>query len=280
MRLLILLLTLPLFACSSSEPNAEDDPSRPAFAEITTTGGEWTLAWNDEFDTPGLPNEALWNYENGKIRNNEAQFYTTSRRDNARVEDGDLIITARKESWLGQADYTSASVTTRNRNHMTYGRIEIRAQLPTGNGMWPALWMLGENIDEVGWPLCGEIDIMENVGFDPNTIHANIHTRAFNHVQGTNKGDKITISRPFGGYHVYAVEWFEDRIDFYVDDEPYFRFSKQADYGVEEWPFDAPHYLIMNIAVGGSWGGSQGIDDSIFPQEMRIDYVRVYDAAN
>ncbi|GAB5520969.1 MAG: hypothetical protein RhofKO_32200 [Rhodothermales bacterium] len=274
----LVLLALPLFACSSSDA-MEDPDERPAFADITTTGGDWTLAWNDEFDTDGLPDETLWNYENGKIRNNEAQYYTSSRRDNARVEEGNLIITARKENWLGQAEYTSASVTTRNRNHMTYGRIEIRAQLPTGKGMWPALWMLGENISEVGWPRCGEIDIMENVGFDPNVIHANIHTQAFNHNIGTNKGDQITVSRPFEGYHVYAVEWFEDRIDFYVDGEPYFRFVKQAGYGVEEWPFDNPHYLIMNIAVGGSWGGLQGIDDAIFPQEMRIDYVRVYDDA-
>jgi beta-glucanase (GH16 family) len=142
--------------------------------------------------------------------------------------------------------------------------------------MWPAIWMLGTNISEVGWPECGEIDIMENVGFDPDRIHANVHTGAFNHVDGTSKGSSIVVENPYSAFHVYAIEWSDDRIDFFVDDEKYFSFANTGG-GVAEWPFDQPHYLILNLAVGGAWGGREGIDDSILPQRYYVDYVRAYE---
>lgn len=239
-------------------------------------GPEWTLQWHDEFDGTGLPDSAKWGYEHGFIRNDERQFYTRHRPENARQENGHLVITARKESYRDTAEYTSASLITRDRAEWTYGRIEVRADLPSGRGMWPAIWMLGTNIDEVGWPACGEIDIMEYVGFEPETIHANVHTAAFNHVDGTAKGSSIEVEAPDEGFHTYAVEWTADRIDFFVDGRNYFTFENSGE-GVEEWPFDRPHYLILNAAVGGAWGGQEGIDDSIFPQEYRIDYVRVYE---
>lgn len=237
-------------------------------------GQEWELVWADEFDYTGLPEDSKWGYEVGYVRNNERQYYTKSRKQNARVEDGMLIIEARKESFEG-FDYTSASVHTKDTTSWVYGRIEVRAKLPTGRGMWPAIWMLGVNISEVGWPACGEIDIMENVGFDPDRIHANIHTKSYNHVLKTNKGDSISVSAPYNEFHVYAIEWFENRIDFFVDDTKYFSFAKEGT-GWKTWPFDKKHYLIINAAIGGSWGGRYGIDDTIFPHKYYIDYVRVY----
>jgi beta-glucanase (GH16 family) len=210
------------------------------------------------------------------VRNRELQYYTASREENARVEDGTLVIEARKEPYEGH-DYTSASLITKGKATWLYGRVEVRAKLPTGKGMWPAIWMLGGNIPEVGWPACGEIDIMENVGFDPQWIHANIHTEAYNHVDNTGKGSSLRVPDASEAFHVYAIEWFEDRIDFYVDDERYFSFSNEGT-GWETWPYDKEHYLIINAAIGGSWGGMRGVDDAIFPQRYYIDYVRVYEA--
>ncbi len=237
----------------------------------------YRLVWSDEFDVSGLPDPVRWNYERGMIRNNEAQFYTAARPENARIENGVLVIEARREDWRQgnvAARYTSASVTTQCRQYWRYGRVEVRAKLPAGRGTWPAIWMLGQNIDTAGWPKCGEIDIMENVGFDPDTIHANIHTDAYNHVKGTNKGNRITVLAPHSDFHVYALEWTPERIVISVDGKPYFTYEKES---AEEavWPFDQPFYLILNLAIGGTWGGQKGIDDSIFPQRFEIDYVRV-----
>jgi hypothetical protein len=160
-------------------------------------------------------------------------------------------------------------------NGWTYGRFEVRAKVPTGTGTWPAIWMLGTNIREVGWPACGEIDIMENVGFDPHRVHGYVHTAAYNHTRGTQKGNSLELDKPWENFHVYAIEWFEDRIDFFIDDENYFTFEKESD-DDDVWPFDKPHYLLLNLAIGGNWGGQQGIDDSLFPHRFIVDYVRVY----
>jgi beta-glucanase (GH16 family) len=260
--------------------------------ESSQPGSQWKLVWSDEFNVPGLPDPAKWDYETGFIRNNEQQYYTRARKENARVEDGVLIIEARKERWKNPAydpagkgkgrggrsrefaDYTSASLTTRGKASWTYGRIEVRAKLPAGRGTWPAIWMLGTN-RQVGWPACGEIDIMEFVGFEPGIIHANIHTKKYNHVLKTGKGDKITIADASEAFHVYAVEWRPDRLDFFADDQKYFTFQNEGT-GADVWPYDKDQYLILNLAIGGSWGGQKGIDDSIFPQRYCFDYVRVY----
>ncbi len=261
-------------------------------ALMLTSGcaGQRKLVWSDEFDKPGLPNPAKWDYETGFIRNNEQQYYTRQRQENARVEDGMLIIEARKEQWKNDAydpaagsgrrsrefaDYTSASLTTQGKASWTCGRIEVRAKLPSGRGTWPAIWTLGTNRREVGWPACGEIDIMEFVGFEPGVIHANIHTREYNHVRGTGKGDKIDIADASEAFHVYAVDWEADHIDFFVDNQKYFTFRNEGT-GDDVWPYDKDQHLIINLAIGGSWGGQKGIDDSIFPQRYCIDYVRVY----
>lgn len=160
---------------------------------------------------------------------------------------------------------------------MLYGRIEVRAKLPTGTGTWPAIWMLGNSIRSgTRWPDCGELDIMENVGFDPDIVHANIHTKAYNHVLGTAKGNKIKLEEPYNNFYTYSMEWFPDRIEFFVDDKRYFVYENENT-GEAVWPFDKPHYLILNLAIGGGWGGQIGIDSNIFPQKYMIDYVRVYE---
>jgi beta-glucanase (GH16 family) len=236
---------------------------------------QWELVWEDNFEVAGLPDSKIWRYEEGYIRNNEAQYYTKERLENARVENGNLVIEARMDNWNGHK-ITAASVNTYGNKSILYGRVEVKAKLPTGVGTWPAIWMLGDVFNEgTGWPACGEIDIMENVGYDPDVIHANIHTKAYNHVKGTNKGNKITAEKPYENFNIYAVEWFEDHMDFYLNDKLYFSFKNEGT-GNDVWPFDKPHYLLINLAIGGGWGGRNGIDETIFPQKYYIDYVKVY----
>jgi beta-glucanase (GH16 family) len=264
-----------------------------ATAADTASADDWELIWSDEFDVTGLPDPARWNYEYGLLRNHERQFYTRGRKENARLEDGKLIIEARKERWddpsselalrggtgrtrgSGSADYTSASLTTQGKVAWTYGRIEVRAKLPAARGTWPAIWTLGTNIHEVGWPSCGEIDIMEFVGYEPGVIHANIHTKWYNHVARTGKGDRISIPDASGAFHIYAVEWDHEKVDFFVDQHRYFTYPNEGN-GEAAWPYDKKQYLILNLAIGGDWGGRKGIDDGRFPQQFVIDYVRVF----
>jgi len=247
-----------------------------AVTRVPFDRSKWDLVWADEFDKGPAPDEKSWSYETGYVRNKESQFYTENRRENARVEGGKLVIEARKDNFEGKP-ITSASLHTRGKRPMLYGRIEVRAKIPTGRGTWPAIWTLGENIRQVGWPKCGEIDIMENVGFDPQVIHANIHTGTYNHMIGTGKGNRIDAGKPWEGFHVYAVEWWPDRMEFFMNETRYFVFRKEKDDdGV--WPFDKPQYLILNLAIGGAWGGSKGVDESILPLKYEIDYVRYYKA--
>ncbi len=249
----------------------------------------WKLVWSDEFDRAGAPDPARWEPEQGYIRNNEAQYYTKGRLENARVEDGHLVIEARKDklpltdahprrNGREVAEITSASLTTKGKAEWTYGRIEVRAKLPAGRGVWPAIWMLGTNIDKVGWPACGELDIMEFVGHDPGVVHANVHTRGFNHARGNARGKRLELPDASTAFHTYALEWTKRELRFFVDDTCFFTCANDGT-GVDSWPFDAPHYLILNLAIGGAWGGQKGIDDGIFPQRLVIDHVRVYQQA-
>jgi beta-glucanase (GH16 family) len=259
---------------------------------LATQAGDWKLVWSDEFNSDGLPDPTKWSYEEGFVRNRELQYYTADRRENARVEGGHLIIEARKEQYPNaryqadaperrwqqrreHADYTSASLNTRDQASWTYGRIEVRAKLPGGRGTWPAIWTLGTNMNAVGWPACGEIDIMEYVGHDPGVVHANVHTRGFNHSRGNGRGARTPLPDAEKEFHVYAVEWTPEKLEFFVDDRKYFTLENDGT-GVDSWPFDAPQYLILNLAIGGAWGGQKGVDDAIFPQRFLIDYVRVY----
>jgi beta-glucanase (GH16 family) len=263
--------------------------------EKTIISNNYELVWADEFEYSGKPESSKWNFENGFIRNNEKQYYTNSLK-NARVEKGYLIIEARKEkianakynsndfkdkSWLqyiakiDTAHYTSASLTTKDLAEWTYGKIEIKAKLPRGVGQWPAIWMLGANIEEVGWPKCGEIDIMEHVGFDKDSIFGTIHTQAYNHMIGTQRGKKIFIDNPYDSFHIYSIEWTPEKIDFLLDGIVYNHIVNEHK-STDEWPFDQPFHLKLNIAIGGGFGGQKGIDDSVFPQQMLVDYVRIY----
>ena len=213
--------------------------------------------------------------------------YYTDRRENARVENGSLVIEARKEKFpnpkydatkkwsRANAEYTSADLTTQKLASWKYGRVEVRAKLPSGKGTWPAIWMLGDNIKD-GWPKCGEIDIMEFVGFDPDGIHTTIHSTAFNHMKNTQKGKRTPQAGVSDDFHVYAIEWTDKKIDFFLDEKNVFTFENNGK-GVESWPFDHPFFLILNFAVGGDWGGAKGVDASIFPQKFLVDYVRVYE---
>lgn len=242
---------------------------------------EWELVWSDEFDYQGLPDPQKWDYEDGFVRNHEAQYYTRGRLENARVENGTLIIEGRKEKFKlpeghhGKrefAEYTAASLITLHKASWRYGRVEVRAKIPQGKGMWPAIWMLGISDEKIGWPRCGEIDIMESVGKEPDNIYATVH------YQGGGKhrssGSKHTAEAPYKDFHLYAMEWYPDRMDFYFDTVKYHTFRiDDAGKGAEN-PFRKPQYLLMNLAIGGDWGGP--IDDSFLPQKYIIDYVRVY----
>jgi beta-glucanase (GH16 family) len=240
----------------------------------------WVEVWSDEFDYTGLPDPNKWGYDVGGSGwgNQESQYYTEDRLENASVENGMLTITAQKESFEG-SDYTSARLVTKGKGDWLYGKMEVRAKIPTGIGMWPAIWMLPTDNAYGYWPSSGEIDIMENVGFEPDIIHWNIHTESYNHTQGTNKGDKATFTEPYNQFYTYSVEWHADRIDYFVDDVKYFTFNNENN-SYKEWPFDQRFHLILNIAVGGTWGGLQGINDSNLPQTMEVDYVRVYQLSN
>jgi len=236
------------------------------------------LVWAEEFNADGLPDSTKWSYEKGYVRNKELQFYTTARIENAQVKNGQLHITALKDSFkINRKVYhiSSASITTKGRKQWTYGRIEVRAKMPSSLGTWPAVWTLGSNMDKVGWPMCGEIDILEHVGYMPDTLHFNVHTKKYNHTKGTNKGERIFYKAPYSEFHVYAIEWFPDRIDWYFDNQKVFTYQNEKT-GAEAWPFDEPQYLLLNLAFGGAWGGSRGVDLTTLPQTFLIDYVRVY----
>lgn len=237
------------------------------------------LVWSDEFDGTNV-NLENWTFETGATGwgNNELQNYTNG--ENAEIVNGKLVITARKVNELKlPGSYTSSRMITRNKKTFTYGRMEIRARLPKGTGIWPAIWMLGNNIGTVGWPRCGEIDIMEYVGYIPNTVHATIHTESG--YGGNGSGTSIPLASCEEEFHNYGIIWTERFIKFYIDDPSNITYTYQPLIKTESnWPFNKPAFFILNIAVGGNWGGVQGIDNSIFPQTMEIDYVRVFQPVN
>jgi beta-glucanase (GH16 family) len=244
----------------------------------------WTLTWNDEFSTPdgSSPDPKKWTYDLGGKGwgNHELESYT-NRPENAHIEKGNLVITAQKESYTGAdgipRDYTSARLKTQDLFTQTYGRIEARIKIPAGQGMWPAFWMLGEDISTAGWPKCGEIDIMENIGKEPDKVHGSLHgpsttartsdlTSIFTLPAGQNFADD---------FHLYAVEWSPDTVRFFIDANLYATF-RQSDWPAGgKWVFDHPFFIILNLAVGGDWPGPPDASTK-FPQSMLVDYVRVY----
>jgi len=235
-----------------------------------------TLVWSEEFNYNGLPDSTKWNYQVGGHGwgNNELQFYTEADSQNVKVENGHLTITALKKT-MGKREYTSARLVTKNKGDWLYGKIEIRAKLPKGRGIWPAIWMLPTDNIYGGWPSSGEIDIMEHVGYMPDSVFMTVHTKSFNHMIGTSVSKGIKLANIYSDFHTYTIDWNEERIDFYVDGIKHHTFDN-LNKSFKEWPFDKRFYLVLNIAVGGGWGGKKGVDNNIFPTSMEIDYVRVF----
>lgn len=280
-------LSIPgTYTITYSVRNAEGAETRET-RNVVVTGDalpEYELVWYDEFDYVGPPNPDKWNFDigGGGWGNQELQYYT-DRPENAYVDNGVLRISLIRESYSFR-HYTSARLTTKDRAAWLYGRIEVRAKLPEGLGTWPAIWMLPVNSPYGGWPHGGEIDIMEHVGYAPNIIHSTIHTNQYNGMIGTQIGNSRQVPTATTAFHVYAVEWTETALDFYVDDTLIFSYPfiiddfNQLDPSEywKIWPFDQEFYLILNIAMGGTWGGLMGVDPNFTYTEMLIDYVRVY----
>jgi len=251
----------------------------------TRDGRELKLVWNDEFNGEGLPDASKWSYEIGYVRNNEKQYYTDSRVENVCQKDGNLVIKTLKEKYSlegkpntkgrAEADYTSGAIETLGKASWLYGRVEVRAKLPKGKGIWPAIWMMGDNIRTVGYPKCGEIDVMEYVGHTPRRSYATIHMQNNERKGVVSKGKNLFFEDLEDAYHIFALEWTEDRLTILVDEQVALEFNRaEEEPKTPEWPFDKPCYIILNTALGGSWGGE--IAEDTCPAEFLIDYVRVY----
>ena len=227
---------------------------------------------SEEFDISGLPDANKWSYDIGGHGwgNNELQYYTDGL--NVSVIGGILKIIAKKENYSGK-QYTSARMVTKNKADWLYGRVEVRAKLPKGRGTWPAIWMLPTENTYGIWPNSGEIDIMEHVGFDLNNVHFTLHANSFYGANG--KGEARVIPTATDDFHIYRLDWTSYGIRGYFDNEKVFEYINPGA-GFVSWPYDKKFHLLLNIAVGGSWGGAQGVDDTIFPATMDIDYVRYY----
>ena len=269
----------------SPPPAPPTGPGAPAIDEPGGIPAGFRLVWSDEFDVAGLPDASRWSYDTERNfagwYNNELQYYSQARAENSRVENGHLILTARREdlSTLGLSDwggqqYSSARLITRSKAQWTYGFMEIRARLPCGRGTWPAIWTLSSP-PQGAWPDDGEIDIMEHVGFEEGVVHGTVHTGGYNHTRNNHRSHRVTIPTVCTQFHRYQMTWTPERITVGVDDRNFFQYSNDHS-GNAQWPFDSPQYLILNIAVGGDWGGQMGVDDTIWPVQMEVDYVRVY----
>ncbi|MGH3436419.1 MAG: glycoside hydrolase family 16 protein [Sciscionella sp.] len=275
---LLALALSTVFGGTAATSAAAIEPAitRPAAAAATTT-------FDDEFNKPaGTPADTgKWQLHTGdNVNNREREYYTTSTRNAAQDGKGHLVITARKENpanyqcWYGTCQYTSARLNTAGEFTQAYGHFEARMKLPRGQGMWPAFWMLGNNIGSAGWPMSGEIDIMENVGFEPGTVHGTIHGPGYSGANGIGSAYTLPGGQRFAdGFHTFAVDWAPNKVTWSVDGVAY-ETRTPADVGGNEWVFDHPFYLILNLAVGGYWPGDPNAS-TVFPQQLLVDYVRV-----
>ena len=260
---------IALFGCVLAHRSAASEP--PA--------SQWTLVWSDEFNLPdgSVPDSANWRYNRGKNGwgNGELELYTRST-NNARIEGGNLEVEARKEIIDATTNITSARILTQGKQSWTFGRFEARIKIPYGQGIWPAFWMLGTNIGSAGWPECGEIDIMENIGKEPGTVHGTVHGPGYSGLRGIGGPDTLPGGAKFADdFHVYAVECESNRITWFVDGKSYFEFTPDKLPKNRRWVFNEPKYLLLNLAVGGYWPGYPD-ETTVFPQRMLVDYVRVY----
>ncbi|MBV9988888.1 MAG: glycoside hydrolase family 16 protein [Chitinophagaceae bacterium] len=276
-----LSLYLCLFCCilagcgKSSSGTGSSTPPTPVTPSTPPADKPYQLVWSDEFNSGSAPDTAKWRYDVGGSGwgNNELEYYTNARPENARIENGNLVIEARKENFGGR-NYTSARLLTKAKMQWTYGRFEIRAKLPKGRGTWPAIWLLSAN-DPLHWPDDGELDIMEEVGYMPNTIYGTAHNKLYNGGNGKQKGSSKLIPDAQDSFHVYSLEWTASQVIWSIDGDVFFSYYDPA-LGSDAWPYNKDFFMILNLAIGGNWGGAQGVDDSIFPQSMLVDYVRVY----
>ena len=244
----------------------------------------WDIIWHDEFDSSPLDINK-WSHEIGGhgFGNNELEYYTNDSA-NAFVQDSMLHIRAKFEpSGIGDANnlryFSSARLRTVGKGDWKYVRIDVRAKLALGQGIWPAIWMLPTDWVYGGWPKSGEIDIMEHVGHDEGRVHGSVHTESYNHKIGTQRSKTKVLSGVKDSFHVYSIEWYEDRIDFFIDNQQYFTFANDQKNDYKTWPFNQRFHLLINVAVGGDWPGSPD-NTTIFPQDMEVDYVRVYKKQN
>ncbi len=253
---------------------------KPVFSSEVTP--EYELVWFDEFDKDGPPSRFRWNYEIGDgcdspagcgWGNNQKQYYTDVHK-NVRVENGNLIIEAHREP-KGNSQYTSARLTSKGRGDWKYGRIEIRAKLPSGKGTWPEIWMLPTDNVYGEWPKSGDIGIMEHFGHDQDRIRASADTESFNSMKGTQQGVVQRVRGASTSFNTYAIDWFDDRIEWHVNGAKFNTFPIQGN--TDKWPFDQKFHLILNLAIGGNRAEEKGIDNDIFPQRLVVDYVRVYE---
>lgn len=281
-KILLILIITGLFVLSACQgtgvPNGMLPLSPVEDCDIGTLEGGWVCIWADEFDGDEIDTDK-WNFQTGGSGwgNNELQYY---RPENAEVSDGRLIITARKEYHMGNP-YTSARMTTKYKGDWQYMRIQVSAKMPSGRGTWPAIWMMPTMNAYGTWPNSGEIDIMEYVGYDPDQIHTTIHTQKFNHRIGTQLGYERTLANAETAFHVYEMIWSPGRLEMFVNGESFGIFAYTATFNQEvpyhaAFPFDQLFYLILNVAIGGDWGGREGVNDNIFPTAMEVEYVRVY----
>ena len=264
---IFVLIATSLLSCSDKDDTITDPNQNLEF--------EYQLVWSDEFNGTTV-NKNNWSFviwDAGRV-NNEWQKYVESS-ENYKIDNGKLHITATKIGENQSGGYASTRLISKSKQEFKYARIEFKANMPEGRGTWPALWMLGSNHDEVGWPDCGEIDILEYVGYQPNRVHNNIHTRDDFGV--TNNGSNNLLNTAEEEFHVYGITWTNTKIEFYLDDPTnVVNTYSPSNITAENWPFAQEFYLIMNFAVGGDWGGIQGVDETIWPQTMIVDYVRVY----
>lgn len=260
-------------------------PALAADSKVRPPAG-WVHVWSDEFEQAdgSSPNPSRWAFDlgGGGWGNEELQTYT-ARRENSRIEQGQLVIEARRERFTGPdqrtRDFTSARLKTLGKFSFTYGRVEARIQIPRGKGLWPAFWTLGTNLNVVSWPKCGEIDILENVGREPTKVHGTVHGPGYSAGDGPTRSYQLPSGAAFAeAFHVYAVEWDPQQIRWFVDDTPYFTLTPAQLPAGTRWVFDQPHFLLLNLAVGGRWPGPPD-ETTPFPQTMKVDYVHVYQRA-
>lgn len=239
---------------------------------------QWKLVWSDEFNYAGLPDAQKWSYATGKSGwgNNELQNYTANDSSTASVKNGFLHITANRQIEGTDTSYTSARLLTKNKGDWKYGRIEVRAKVAKGQGFCSAIWMMPTEGKYGGWPSSGEIDIMEYVPWNKDSIYQTIHTGAYNHIKGTQKGARTFVKEIPADFHTYAIEWSPEEINYYLDGVFRYRFPNEKKTS-EEWPYDMPFHLITNISVGGKFEGRDGLGTTVFPVTMQIDYMRVYE---